>query len=789
MNNSSKTKILLSALLFSFLQACGSSNNTPETTDKLPQAKSNDITVDIISDTSWFEINNPNQAFTVKFIFSDPIRDFHPGEATVKNASFRAESVNLSEFNSEFTITVTPNNSEKDIEIYVRAGVGISSNHNENLASPTLTIQAVDTLPPQISFESEFHNYNAIGDAQEIIIEIYSNEAITDLNTDSLIISNATLGSIEEINSNSHQVSITPDGTGENVTLTLPALTVSDLAGIYNASPVSITITPEELRPLIASKAELDISFKTFTFEWQDVPDATYYNILEQINEQDYTALASNIEAGVNSYSKSVSLASKVNAKYILQSCNKIGCTDDRIIYPGNMLNGIGYIKTNQAIPLQLAGNSISLNTDATIMVIGAPGSPYTTTDKTQIRDEWIPGAAYLFRKINGTWIQEQKLQAPEPENNDGFGNSVSLSSDGNTLAIGSYKENSSSLGVNSTANNSKALSGAVYIYNYVDGAWQQDSYIKPATSYVFQLFGTSCRLSPDGNTLVVGAPGAEVNLSGALSNPLEAVYVFKKADGLWYQQDYVTEFSSGENINFGESVEINQDGTRIFVGAPYSDHINSDDTTTKNTGLAFAYELNPDGQWEKSQTFIPINPSRNYALGKSVALSGNGEKLAIGSYSNNDNKGEINLYDFIDNQWSFNTFIQPSNPNAWNTLKFSNDMAFNFNGTLLVVGAPTQRGELQGVNQPIAETGVAISSGAAYVYKLREGLWEESSYLKSANPNNSIYFGASVAVSVDGETIIVGDTADNSALTGILPNLSNTDEETIQATGSVSIF
>lgn len=791
MNNFLIIKILLSTVFLLLLVACGGGKNptTPQQESPPTESKSNTLTVDIISDKTSFEINKSNEPFTVKFVFSEPTHDFHPAEATVKNASFRTGRVNLSELSSEFEITITPNDTGKDIEISVRAGAGKNRNGKENLASSIFVIRAVDTLAPELSLESEFSAYNTLGAVQNITLQLYANEPITGINSESITITNASLVSTEEINSNNHQIIIIPDGTDNNVTLTIPTLSINDLSGIGNTLPVSITINSEEQKPLIAAQVQLKFGVREFTFEWLDAPDATYYNILEQLNKESYLPLAGNIAKGTNTYSMNVSLASKVEAKYILQSCNPIGCTDDQTLYVGNMLDAIGYIKTNEKTKLQYAGKSISLNSDASVLAVGAPGSFYTAIDNSQIKDEWIPGSVYLFRKLNGIWLQERKFESPDPENNDGFGNAVSLSADGNTLAIGSYKENSSSLGINSTPNNNKALTGAVYVFSRINSNWQQEAYIKPSYTYIFQLFGTSIKLSPDGNTLVVGAPGSEVNLSGNLNNPLEAVYIFKKSNDSWYLQDYINEYAIGENINFGESVEINHDGTKIFVGAPYTDHINTDDSVIKNTGLTFSYELGADSQWIKVQTISPTNLTRNYALGKSLSLSGNGERLAIGSYSSSENKGEVSLYHYIADLWELDTLIQPNNPNNIYTLKFSIGIDLNFDGSILVVGAPNQKGALQGINLPTDDSASYEQTGAAYVYKRQDGIWEENSYLKSANPNNSFNFGTAIEISSDGATIVIGDPSDSSPLTGIFPDLSTSESEKIQASGAISIF
>jgi len=47
----------------------------------------------------------------------------------------------------------------------------------------------------------------------------------------------------------------------------------------------------------------------------------------------------------------------------------------------------------------------------------------------------------------------------------DGFGRSIALSGDGNTLAVGALLEDSSTTGIGSTPNESAPDAGAVYVY------------------------------------------------------------------------------------------------------------------------------------------------------------------------------------------------------------------------------------------------------------------------------------------------------------------------------------
>ncbi len=64
------------------------------------------------------------------------------------------------------------------------------------------------------------------------------------------------------------------------------------------------------------------------------------------------------------------------------------------------------------------------------------------------------------------TFAQEAYIKASNTEAFDGFGWSVALSDDGNTLAAGARNEESAAIGVNGDqADNSASLAGAVYVF------------------------------------------------------------------------------------------------------------------------------------------------------------------------------------------------------------------------------------------------------------------------------------------------------------------------------------
>jgi hypothetical protein len=81
-------------------------------------------------------------------------------------------------------------------------------------------------------------------------------------------------------------------------------------------------------------------------------------------------------------------------------------------------------------------------------------------------------------------------------------------------------------------------------------------------------------------------------------------------------------------------------------------------------------------------------------------------------------------------------------------------------------------------------ESGVASQSGAVYVFERSGTTWPQKAYIKAPNPHASDHFGASVALS--GETLVVGATGESSAATGIGGDQMDTSA---RGAGAVYVF
>ena len=168
-------------------------------------------------------------------------------------------------------------------------------------------------------------------------------------------------------------------------------------------------------------------------------------------------------------------------------------------------------------------------------------------------------------------------LKASNTGSGDWFGYSLSLSGDGNTLAVGAIREDSNAGGIDGDQKNNEALgSGAVYVFTRDKGGhWEQQAYLKASNTGREDFFGQSLSLSDDGNTLAVGAYGEDSNASGIdgdqENNEAErsgAVYVFTRDnEGHWEQQAYLKASNTERRDWFGHSLSLSGDGRTLAVG------------------------------------------------------------------------------------------------------------------------------------------------------------------------------------------------------------------------------
>ena len=311
------------------------------------------------------------------------------------------------------------------------------------------------------------------------------------------------------------------------------------------------------------------------------------------------------------------------------------------------------------------AGTGVAISGDGNTIAMAAPheSSSATGVNGDQANNgTYNAGAVYVYtRGGNGAWTQQAYLKASNPGQSDEFGHAVALSADGNTLAVAAHGEASNARGVNGNqADNSIPQSGALYIFTRAAGRWTQQAYLKASNAGEATVgdrfgdgdqFGFSMTLSDDGNTVAAGAitedSGFADNQADNSKASAGAVYVFTRTGTTWAQQAYLKAPLIDGGDLFGYSLSLNANGNTLAVGAydegGSSRQINGPmDTMRNGSGAAFVF-TRANGAWTHQAYLKAANAEQGDSLGVSVAISDDGNTLAVGSLDEDCLIGGIN--------------------------------------------------------------------------------------------------------------------------------------------------
>ena len=374
------------------------------------------------------------------------------------------------------------------------------------------------------------------------------------------------------------------------------------------------------------------------------------------------------------------------------------------------------------------------------------------------------------------------------------LGDSVALSSDGNTLAVGAPMESSAAKGINGNqADESAYDAGAVYVFTRNGNTWRQQAYIKASNTRHSSNFGYIVRLSGDGNTMAVSAYFESSNATGINGNQNDesipqagAVYVFTRRGATWTQQAYIKASNTGEagkgddigdGDQFGFSLALSNDGNTLAAGAIAEDSAgqNQSDNSLQSAGAVYVFNRTGSA-WSQQACVKPSNPSAGDLFGYSVSLTADGNMLAVGSFDEDgpDDKsngtGAVYVYSRNGTAWTQQGYLRASNAEPGDSLGVS--VAISLDGNTIVSGALDEdclctgvnprdpQGKLAGTNDRASDT----SAGAVYVFIRNGPMWTEQAYIKASNTGKEDWFGSRLALSGDGNTIVAGSQLKDSA-------------------------
>ena len=264
----------------------------------------------------------------------------------------------------------------------------------------------------------------------------------------------------------------------------------------------------------------------------------------------------------------------------------------------------------------ELFGNSVSLSSNGSRLAVSAPFYGYKA------------GQIRVYELSNGSWRQLGSDISGE-DTFDQLGTSLALSSDGRTVAAGGPFNDGAG-----------QFAGHVRVYRFGDTDWTQVG--SDIDGVVGERSGFSIALSGDGQTVAVGSPGAdpEIGTNAGL------VRIYRIVAGMWTQAG-ADIYGQEQSEDFGYSVALSADGRTLAVGSPDTGYGTFD-------GNVRVYQFSPEGWVQQGESIKGIhNSSEN--LAKSLALSSDGTIVAVGVPSNwsGNRSGLARVYGFDGSAWN----------------------------------------------------------------------------------------------------------------------------------------
>ena len=305
-------------------------------------------------------------------------------------------------------------------------------------------------------------------------------------------------------------------------------------------------------------------------------------------------------------------------------------------------------------------GISIAINAAGDLIAIGDEDGNATAFD-----DRF--GKVLLFEKtISGWGVADVLTPSLKGLNGFFFGRRVAINAHGNVSVIGDWGAYYSSL----------PGAGRVYVYVYDGSEWNLAQTLDAGADVDYNdKFGVSVAINGVGDVIAV------CDDSGYVSRKF---YIFRFDGTSWVSSEKVT---SSSPIPLGRyfplSIALDNSGGVLVLGAGNAY------AHGEYAGAAYVFRYN-GSDWNEEATLDAgaDNVGNEFSFGISVAISGNGEVIAVADDENIRGPGAVYVFRYSDSSWNKEARVNAS-ASAPIVANDRYDVALNHNGTVLVVGHP----------------------------------------------------------------------------------------------------
>lgn len=288
-------------------------------------------------------------------------------------------------------------------------------------------------------------------------------------------------------------------------------------------------------------------------------------------------------------------------------------------------------------------------------------------------------------------------------------GSAVAVSADGNTVIVGGPGDNA---GV-----------GAAWVYTRRGGAWTQEAKLTSADA-LRAAQGSAVAVSADGNTAVVGGPHDNGDVGAA--------WVYTRSAGVWTQQAQLVGSDSINSALQGQSVAVSGDGNTVVVGGGHD---------AFGVGAAWVYTRSAGVWTQNSPKLIGSGAVPIVISDIAVAVSADGSTVILGRGGAGD-FGAAWVFSRSSGVWA----------QQGDKLVGTGGEGYSRQGSSVAISAD---GNTAAIGGPGDAPGIV---GATWVFTRNAGVWsQQGPKLVGSDATGLSARGASVALSADGNTLLVG--------------------------------
>lgn len=246
---------------------------------------------------------------------------------------------------------------------------------------------------------------------------------------------------------------------------------------------------------------------------------------------------------------------------------------------------------------------------------------------------------------------------------------------------------------------------------------------------------GWSVALSANGNTAAVGGPGDNVSTG--------AVWIFTRSGSTWSQQGpKLTGAGEVGSGRFGTAVALSANGDTLAVGG---------ESDASNKGAAWVFTRSGTTWSQQGGKLTGTGETGSGRVGVAVSLSGDGNTLLTGGWSDSTNLGAAWVFVRAAGTWTQQGGkLTPKSGEEIGKGEFGERAAISEDGATAILGAP----------------GDNANVGAAWVFTRSGTTWsQQGGKLTGAGETGAGRFAGPVALSADGSTALIGGRSDNANL------------------------